>query len=246
MNETLLTQPAYQAETLYELSLRNRPSTANIWPEVFGNLKQRSIVSVTGSSGSGKSMFVMEMIARALLIEDMEILFLDVDKHFSIFKLVEILLKYTDEENARNCLKKLKMFTCYEDDFEETFSKLPQILESKVYQKVSMILIDSLGLYYYVHSETNDEDKNESKEAFIARYLQNIKNITQKYNLTAIYTTPGFMRSSSLPDLATLTISLVKHEDSFSMTTKDKSINFTISSSGLELEESRTEESEEL
>lgn len=243
MNETIKTQPAYQAETLLEVSLRNRTSTADLWPEVFGSLRQRSVISVAGSSGSGKSMFVMEAIAKALVIENLEVLVLDADRHFNIFILSSILLKYTDEDNIKSCLKKLKIFTCNEMDFDNIFSKLPLTLQDSKHQKVSLIVIDSLGLFYYARGTDSDE-KIVSKEAYITSYLHSLKSLTQRYNVTAIYTTLGCMRfpPSGLQELSTLVVNLVQHDEgSFSMTTKDKAVNFTIDASGIKLIESQSD-----
>jgi predicted ATP-dependent serine protease len=245
MNETLLTQPAYQTETLSEIYLRNRPSTADLWPEVFGNLKQSSLVSVSGANGSGKSIFMMEVIAKALMKDNLEVLLLDVDKHFNMFKLIEILLKYMDEDQVQCRLGRLKILTCYETNFHAIITKLPQILEGENSEKVSLVLIDSLGLFYYTQAKMESSGKNLSKNAFITSYLQHLKNLGPKFNVTVMYTTPGFMSgNSNIADLTTHNVELMKLQSgSFSMTitskNHDKIHNFKIDNQGIKFSSSQ-------
>lgn len=224
MDDSSITQPEYQKETLRAIFLRNRTLTTDIWPEVFGKLKQQSLISL---SGSGKTVFISELIARALML-GIEVLLLDVDQHFRMFKLIDVLLKYTSEDQIQFRLERLKILTCNETNFNSIIEKLPQILE--IEKQISLVVIDSIGLFYYAQIHLVPNGKTTSKATFIKSYLQKLSILSSRINVTVIYshnpvyTTPGCMNGISvLSELTTHSIELQKNQnESFSMVITSK------------------------
>lgn len=56
-------------------------------------LKNSSVISIEGKSHSGKTMLAMESMAQALLLpneENPEVMFVNIEKDFNIFKFMEI------------------------------------------------------------------------------------------------------------------------------------------------------------
>lgn len=89
-------QTQCRTEGLEDIFQRNRPSLP---AEFLGKLSENysreksSIICVSGKSASGKSMFAMELMSRALLLpneESPEVLLVNVDKSFNILKFMEI------------------------------------------------------------------------------------------------------------------------------------------------------------
>lgn len=91
-----MTQTQYYAEELEDIFLRKRPSLPK---EFLGKLEDSnsrdspSIICVTGKYGSGKTMLVMELMSRAILLPNEEapdVLFVNIEKDFNILKFMEI------------------------------------------------------------------------------------------------------------------------------------------------------------
>lgn len=230
MCDSQLTEPPFRVEGLSDILRRRRPNIDDVWPEVFGKLKQGSVVSVTGR---GKSLMVMEVIARILIRKDnSRVLLVDVEQHFNIMKLVEIsinlLQQQRDDRDFNQSLieaqlSRLAILTCYEEDFVMIAPKIEKILGHD--ETISLVLVDSLGFFYYAAScDALENGRFLNKGTYLASFLKEFKNLAKKYETTIVSTIPEFMSENSkhLEKFTTHLITLKRKLDSISFTVKHK------------------------
>lgn len=218
------------SETVFEMFLRIRPPIVDLWPIVFKNTLEDG--SLIGVEGIGKSLVIIEIMACILTRNDKsKVLFVDVDQHFNILKLVEackhiMQKKNNDPEGNQNIveaqLKKLQILTCYEEDFKILGSKLEKILTED--RNISLVIIDSVGQFYY--TSPCQTGRLQSKANYVASILKKFKAINKKYDATIVYTKPDFMlvKSPFCDSLNTHYITLNTEYDIFLMKVKHKGI----------------------
>lgn len=87
------TQPSFLSEGLQDIFQRHRPSLPKgILSFVSLEDLKEEVICVTGESGSGKTMLLMELMGRTLLLpneESPEVLFVNIEKDFNILKFME-------------------------------------------------------------------------------------------------------------------------------------------------------------
>jgi hypothetical protein len=244
-------EPLFQAESLNDIFLRDRPVIKNIFPQVFGELDAKSILSITGPSAAGKSMFLMELMARTLCstkTNEAEILFFNVDMHFNIFKFAEICSKFQgketeetrddDTDQLRQQLDRLHVipkpqYLNIDGLITEIFSRLAGN------RKISLIAFDSIGpLYYTVAHAKLLKEQTINKESFMASYLKRLKVLADKYDVTIAFSTPIYIKTRNA--LATHRISLLQSSSNvYLMHVKKgeetKELFYTIKDTGIEI-----------
>jgi hypothetical protein len=211
-----------EVENLNDKFLCYRPPINDIFPEVFGNLDAKSIVSVFRKSQSGKSMFLMELVARAVtMVEDKnaEVLVLDIDGHFDVFKVLEMCMKYRPdlkEENADEVIKKMLSRVHTVDDEEihnidHVFYHLSQILTD--YKNVSLVVIDSIGSNYYLTASNHLQDdkvSNINKDLYMKSYLEKLKVFVERFGVSFVFSKPIYMTSEKKDAISTHQVTLEK------------------------------------
>lgn len=203
MEEGKFTQPIERLDEIYH---RIRPSTASLWPEVFGTLKNGDLIAVSGKSGAGKSLLMLELGARAMMQNECEVLFIDAELNFNVFKLCEICTKFIDEINTTNGhnlieqqLEKLHIFRSKES-IELDEAKIAQKLADNT--KISLVLLDSFGTFYYKHASSAENNEPITKDSYLKSYLEKFKRLAKKFEVTFVYTKPDYFDSNY--DLRTL------------------------------------------
>lgn len=211
------TEPEFQAESLNDIFLRDRPSLENLFPQVFGCSVKNAIISVSGDSSSGKTMFLYEIMARLLMLKNdskksqPEVLLFDVDKQFDIVKFSEVCLKFRSSESdefLRLQLRKLNVISnCNSLNMNILVADLTNILKEN--NQISIVIFDSLGTFYYSDIATAIEQKQSlKKETFMTTHLKKFKLLSEKYGVSFAYAKPTFMETGRRESLATHHISL--------------------------------------
>lgn len=239
---------------LHDIFLRIRPCLDKLLP-VFEEIDERSIVGISGKSGSGKSMLIMEIIAHILMREDsIEVLLLDTERHFKIFKFIEICMKLIKPSNIDNSndsliirhqiegqLTKLHIIKTYEADY----STLTAMLEQN--QKISLVVVDSLETCYYTTAYAALEaDKSLSKEYFMFSHLKKLSKLVEKFEITLVYAKPECKHDDRrFRENTTHLCTLKKDTETFTMkvhtNNQDKQFMYSINSDGIKLSASNAD-----
>lgn len=237
------TQPTCFAEGLEEIFLRNRPECKNIWIEVLGEIESGSLLGIRGKSGSGKSMFLMQIMARALMGEtQMDVLLVDAERTFKIFHFVDQLCSdqfgtsddtVAHQNQIRNQLEKLHIVFPTESNFDQTIASLDAILSNN--PRISIALIDSIGIFFFSECQRIKDGKH---SIILKTYLEKFKHLAKKYKVTFVITLPDYIEETFECRNNMTTISLVKFTTgNFLMTLKSKKqmkeFLFTIDSRGI-------------
>lgn len=186
------TQPFCEKVSLHDIYSSIRISVENILPRVFGaaGLPQGSIVLISGPSSSGKTSLIKEIVIESLLQKaDVEVLLLDADKDIRVLPIIRSCIERSNHGGpTEDFSDRLNILTCYESEFEAVVDHLEENLADN--QKISIILLDSLGFYY---SQSGEGEKIKSKENYLNNYLQKFAAIAKKFNVTIVCSLPGFI-----------------------------------------------------
>lgn len=213
MYESQLSSATSRKETLQDIWLRTRPNIGKLLP-VFAQLDERSIVGISGRSGSGKSMLLMEIMAHILLRDErIEILLIDTERHFRLFKLIEICDKLSGDHSLIKCqLEKLHII--------KTFHHLSVTALLEQNRNISMVVWDSLESYYNTKAYAALEAGGSlSKEYYMFTHLLKLSNLVKKFDVIVVYAKPESQNDhhSFRDNISTHFIELEKGKDSFSM-----------------------------
>ena len=211
------TAPFCEMENILQLLNRNqkpRPPIDNLFPELFNEFNNSDTVEIVGDSNSGKSFFIIELIARIILpIEhggkDASVILINTDHKFSITKLVEIMHKFINFnkettanlneslENSeaidviKSSLVKLNIIKCYnESQLENSIVQLDGLLGSN--SNIVMILIDSISTFYYTKAQEMAKFKMTiSMDGYLKNYYLKLKKYVDEFNVSIVYTRPS-------------------------------------------------------
>ncbi|XP_055333674.1 DNA repair protein XRCC2-like [Paramacrobiotus metropolitanus] len=154
----------FESETVFELRAESRVSLcfSTLNPVLFppGSLPDRNIVEIFGPYGTGKTLLITNLIANCILDSDCggcgcEAVFIDLDHHFSVIRLSEVLRKVflirdvdNVEERVENCLQRLRIFKCFGlNDFSRILYTLEMVLYQN--QNIGILFIDSISSFYW-------------------------------------------------------------------------------------------------
>lgn len=221
--EEQYTAPFCEMENILQLLNRNqkpRPPIDNLFPELFNKFSNSDIVEIVGDSNTGKSFFVIELIARIILpIEhggkDASVVLINTDHKFSITKLVEIMHKFINfnKETSANLneslensqaidvikssLVKLNIMKCYnEPQLENSIAQLDGLLGSN--SNIVMILIDSISTFYYTKAqELAKIEMRVSMDGYLKNYYLKLKKYVEEFNVSIVYTRPSHFVSKN-------------------------------------------------
>ncbi|CAO1350756.1 unnamed protein product [Diamesa serratosioi] len=211
------TAPFCEMENILQMLNRNqkpRPPINNFYPELFTQFNNSDIVEFIGDSNTGKSFFVMEIIARIILpIEhggkDASVVLINTDHKFSITKLVEIMHKFINFnketsvnlneslENSqaidviKSSLVKLNIIKCYnESQLENAVVQLDGLLGSN--SNIVIVLIDSISTFYYTKAQEMAKVKMTlSMDGYLKNYYLKLKKYVEEFNVSIVYTRPS-------------------------------------------------------
>lgn len=217
-------------ENLEDIFLRNRPTIKNIWLEIFRtkSIEAKSVVFISGKTASGKSMLLQEIAARTIMIEDQkeitpEVLYIDVAGDFKIKKFHQICSKFQSEDDTQyNYLDKIYVYALGLNNYKTALTRLNYILKSN--SRISLILLDSLGFFYY--HEASKSETCLSKEKYLQLEFRKFKELSDKYAITFICSLPDVDLPPSVADDTSSIIVQKLKPDRFSMTLKAKDCGF--------------------
>lgn len=257
------TEPTFYAEGLNDIFLRDRPSLKNVYRQMFGELEGSEIICVKGRTNSGKSMLLMELMARTVMQEEgerkPEVLFVDIDKQFSIFKFADICMKFCLKEETqqdrdhitrlpnhiKSQLEKLHVVSnC--NIHNMNINNISPLLNTclKENKNISLVVIDSLGSYYYSDLSTSLRTKEGplKKDYYLLSYMKKFKILAEKYQVSFVYSKPSFMEFAGAykDQITTHVVSLFqKNTNMYEMQVKtgesSTEMLYTIDSFGMEI-----------
>lgn len=250
------TQPQCQMETLEDIFTSNRPKIDFVWSDFFVNLADNCVVEVSGSSGSGKSVLMMEMAAKVIMSNGTshrpEVLYIDADKSFSIFVFTQICMKYLegadyDSDRFQQDIDRLHVLTCYDKSFDADIKKLNFYLANNIL--ISLIVVDSLGLFYFSQAQSPDSEFT-NKSSYVAYYVKIFDQLRKKFKVSIVYSIMPNLKNYRAR-IATHLIAMEKTRGrDFIMSTNTKNsvknLRFAIDASGIKLFESDSEDSGKL
>ena len=250
MQEPEYTEPLFQAECLNDIFMRHRPPIKNLFPQIFGEFEAKSIVSVTGPSASGKSMFLLELMAQTITSDnsqEIEILLFDIDHQFNIFKFIDVCKKFrgaeSEGEDENDYIHKLinrVHVTTIKNQFTTAFQMSELAFKLKENKKISLILFDSLGSFYYEDARKKLAGRAPtSKDGLMLSYLTRLKVMADRFGVSFVYSKPIFMETKR-DEITTHQISLAKKSlKMFILQTtrhgETKKLLFTINETGIDI-----------
>ncbi|XP_037827692.1 uncharacterized protein LOC119615756 [Lucilia sericata] len=206
-----------------------RPALNNIWSEVFpaNGPQAKSLIEISGASGTGKRIVLYELMARASLPiyyggKYSQIIFVDCCQKFD-WDFYKKCVENVMNQNVLICSQKAVRYNyesiihlpCYlADQFEFAFVDIEELLWD--YKKVSLLAIDGLDTFYW-------DDCNTQLQRMTTHYkklLQRLKSLCQEHNICCAYTVdanyvlPKSKINAYFPhSLIDYKLKLVKHSD---------------------------------
>nr|XP_033787543.1 DNA repair protein XRCC2 [Geotrypetes seraphini] len=186
--------------------LEGRSSLKNLEPLLFteeGFPIHGDVIELYGPEGTGKTEMFYHLLTRCILPKSegglqVEVLFIDMDYHFDMLRLVTILerrLSQSTEEIVKQCLS--RFFLVYCSSSIQLLLTL-HYLESMIcsHPSLCLLILDSISAFYWI-------DRNNGGESF---YIQeaNLKKCTEflgkllkEYQLVLFASTQAIMQKSS-------------------------------------------------
>ncbi|KAI8127493.1 hypothetical protein FF38_13169 [Lucilia cuprina] len=206
-----------------------RPTLNNIWSEVFpaNGPQAKSLIEISGASGTGKRILLYELMARASLPtyyggKYSQIIFVDCCHKFD-WDFYKECVKNVISQNVLLCSQKAVKYNygsiihlpCYlADQFKFAFVDIEELLWD--YKKVSLLAIDGLDTFYWDDCYT----QLQRMTTHYKKLLQRLKSLCQEHNICCAYTVdvnyvlPKSKISSFFPhSLIDYKLKLVKHSD---------------------------------
>lgn len=203
------------AQLYARVSSKNRPLLLNLLPEILPRDESTSkqIIEICGESNVGKTMHLMELIARTVLPtayggKGAEAIVIDTNSSFSIASMMpRILEKYillnrieadahAETEDLRastdnvkelvfDAMKCIWIFPCYASEcFDDILSwSITDLLTNRV--RISLIAIDSICTFYWKEVEFKLR-----RDTYLQRKLKILKRLNQEHGTFVVYTKP--------------------------------------------------------
>lgn len=230
------------AQLVARIQSRFRPPLSKLLPEIITNHGPfpSEIIEISGKSNVGKSMLLLELIAKTIIpIEHggkgAFVILIDLASNFQMFSLFGVLEKHilhhkmitsasTDTEDLQQAtnnvqeiihiaLTNLIIFNCYTgNDFDRVMYQVDELLATN--NGISLIAIESLGNFYW-----NDTPERTRMDYHLRGSLEIIKKLLDKYQVTLAYTKPAYFVSrgdKKMADMIRYKIELISRDSSFS------------------------------
>lgn len=224
-----------QAETGLQLleRLLGRPLIKNLTPLLPDELTSE-IVELVGNASVGKTLFLTECVAKCIIPQDLNgldtgVVYIDLDGHFDIKKLVVIikrLVKDADEEIIKSCLNKLTVVNCFDSPtLYVTFQRLKLFLTEQC--KVGLIILDSVSANYWQDSISGGE---KYIDTYVEKMISSLKSCVEDFKVPIIYTRQTYFQSKqsdSLLNHINRKILFQKLDSGFQATVTRKNVNIS-------------------
>lgn len=203
-------------QLLARLQSKKRPPIINLSPEIIPDHgpKPGEILEVNGETGTGKTIHLMEFIARAIIpIEyggkGASVIVIDTNSNFHVpFLLPKIIEKHVIHNRTLSCqstdtevlqevtdnvesivldaMKRISFFKCYSIiEYELTLLYCTNHLTTNTH--ISLMVVDSIATFYW--SDFSDQQPIRM-ETYLRRRVQELRNLTNEFKIVAIYTRP--------------------------------------------------------
>uniref|UniRef100_A0A182JB64 AAA+ ATPase domain-containing protein n=1 Tax=Anopheles atroparvus TaxID=41427 RepID=A0A182JB64_ANOAO len=205
-------------ETAYSVIVQQTTSSVNSIPcldaSIFpdGGPKAGELVQIHGESGSGKSLLLLELIARIILPgncggHETGAVFIDCENSFNRVLLLSVMEKYilnlanpavagtlTPQQIViiqRTALRRLLLVRCYSlEQFEFTLLALPEHFIKN--NALSYVLIDSLATFYW---NKCTEQNLVRMDTFLRAQCKTLRKLAEKWKKVVIFTKPSYFAS---------------------------------------------------
>lgn len=192
------------AQLVARISSENRPTLENLCSDLFpdNGPPPGRIIEITGESGTGKSHFLMEIMARAILPTEYggrgaHVIFFDLDCKFWIIRFLHILEKIacasnpdSDEKKTKEviekCLNGLFIFNCFSPgEYEEALHEMEELLTSD--SSIALVTVGTIGAFYWVECT---EEKPIKMTTYYKKALQRYRKVSNDYKVVVAFTRP--------------------------------------------------------
>lgn len=230
------------AQLVARIQSKFRPSLAKLLPEIITNHGPfpSDIIEISGKSNVGKSMLLLELVAKTIIPIDHGgkgafVILIDLSSDFHMFTLFAVLEKHilhykmitaasTDTEDLQQAttnvpdiihiaLANLIIFNCYTGkDFDRVMYQAGELLATN--NGISLIAIESLGNFYW-----SDTAPRTRMDYHLRRFLEIFKRLLDKYLVTLAYTKPAYFVSKGdkkMAEMIRYKIELLSRDSSFS------------------------------
>lgn len=180
------------------LSSIKRPILENVYTQIFpiNRPRQGDIVEICGKSNVGKSFLLMEIMSKTILpIEfggkNANVIFIQTDNNFQIFKFAAILEKHITESGAnadseviKKSLENVIFLQCYSlQELELTIVNLHSVFAENT--KCGLLAWDSITAFYWLQCS---EKRPIRLQTYVKDLVKRIKTVIEVYGVTFIYT----------------------------------------------------------
>ncbi|KAK1173990.1 DNA repair protein XRCC2-like [Acipenser oxyrinchus oxyrinchus] len=193
-----MTHDFRQTETGTELlaRLEGRRSLKSLEPQIFageGFPVQGDVIEFHGAEGTGKTETLYHLVSRCILPTaagglELEVLFIDMDSHFDMLRLVSILeqrLPQSSEETVRQCLRRLFLVHC---------SSTVQLLLTLHYlENMLWTVVDSISAFYWIDRNGGGESLAQ-QEASLRKCTELLEKLISDYHLVLFASTQAIVQ----------------------------------------------------
>lgn len=196
--------------------LSSRPSLKGLDERLLGadGPFPHDVIEITGEASVGKSMLVLQWIARAILSPPrgglgIEVLFIDADHHQPLLMIVKLLQARMKaflaptaglrlnasliEDSIKDALKRLTVIDVYDStNLFTALLALDTMLLSK--PQVSMVVVDSLPAFYWSDRLSGGVPHMDS---YLKRLLVALQKSTKEHKVTTVFTRPSYFQSAA-------------------------------------------------
>lgn len=189
-----------QAESGLQLLQRliARPVIENLSPLLPDELTSE-IIEIIGNTSTGKTLFLIECIAKCITPQDSDgldtsVVYIDLDGQFDITKLVTVvkrLIKDADEDLVKSCLKKLTLINCYDSPtLFVIFQRLKLFLAED--HQVGLVILDSVSANYWQDSISGGE---KYMDTYVEKIISLLKICLEDFKVPIIFTRQRYFQS---------------------------------------------------
>lgn len=213
------------AQLFSRLTSKLRPSLMNLSAEIIPNNgpKSREIIEISGDSNTGKTLHLMELIARTIIPNNFggkgaQAIVIDTNSNFHVPNILPKIIekhilhhqmmstKETDTEVLHaatenvealvlSTMKKITFFKCYNsNDYELILNNCVDILTAST--QVSLIAIDSIATFYW--ADMSERGKPIRMETYLRFSLKKLRKLCDEYSVLFVYTRPSDFGTISL------------------------------------------------
>jgi len=221
-----------QAETGLQLleRLLARPLIKNLTPLLPDELTSE-IVELIGNTSTGKTLFLIECIAKCIIPKQFNgleagVVFIDLDGQFNITKLVTIikrLVKDDTDELVKSCLKQFTLINCFDSPtLYVTFQRLKLFLTENC--QVGLVILDSVSANYWQDSISGGE---KYMDTYAEKMISSLKICLQDFKVPIIFTRQSYFQSKqndSILDCVNRRILFQKQDFGFYATVTRKNV----------------------